>query len=160
MVSRKTYIFVVEPNAMRKIAVAAACINAGLPILKENDRFSGVRIVPRDLARFLEAAEEAQPMVVQCGVWALTDNMSGFDVTTRCSHRIDLATASRPSRRPMQPRPKAFWTNLVSEIACEPARTFCAGHFHIEHTHTSIPRLCGLHADCFAQTLSPGSLGT
>ena len=54
----------------------ASCINASLPIPKESDRFRGVSRVSENVRRFMEAAEGEEAMVVQAGVWALTDGYS------------------------------------------------------------------------------------
>ena len=58
-------------------------MNAEAPIPGERDRFYGVARVSDDLARFLEATTDVDPMVVQAGVWALTDGYSAQDVQSR-----------------------------------------------------------------------------
>jgi hypothetical protein len=80
MVTRQECTVTLYPTSTARVAIDAACINASLPIPKDKDRFYGVRRVSDDLARFLEATRDADPMVVQAGVWALTDNYSGHDV--------------------------------------------------------------------------------
>ena len=54
--------------------------DAGLAVPNERDGFNGVARVPGDVARFLEAARDAAPMVVQTGVWALTDRYTAQQV--------------------------------------------------------------------------------
>lgn len=76
MVTRRKYQFDLRPKGTEHIRVPAACINASLPIPKESDRFSGVSRVPTDVRRFMEAAEGEEAMVIQAGVWALTDGYS------------------------------------------------------------------------------------
>ena len=80
MVTREYYSVTLHPTSTQRVTIDAACINANLPIPGEQDRFYGVRRVSDDLARFLEASKRADPMTVQAGVWALTDNYSGSDV--------------------------------------------------------------------------------
>lgn len=80
MVTREQYSFTLYPTSTEQVAIDAACINANLPIPGERDRFYGVRRVSDELARFLEASKRADPMTVQAGVWALTDNYSGDTV--------------------------------------------------------------------------------
>jgi hypothetical protein len=83
MVTRETYTMTLYPTSTQQVSIEAACINANLPIPKEEDRFYGVRRVSVDLARFLEASKGVDPMTVQAGVWALTDNYSGSQVKNR-----------------------------------------------------------------------------
>lgn len=80
MVTRREYRFTLFPTATQNVAIDAACINAGRPIPTKKDRFHGVRRVSPDLVRFLDAAVGKDPMVIQAGVWALTDGYSGDDV--------------------------------------------------------------------------------
>jgi hypothetical protein len=76
MVTRRRYQFDLRAKGTEHIRVPASCINASLPIPKESDRFSGVSRVPTDVRRFMEAAEGEEAMVIQAGVWALTDGYS------------------------------------------------------------------------------------
>lgn len=80
MVTRREYTFTLYPTSVQNVAIDAACINADRPIPHKDNRFRGVRRVSDDLARFLEASTGADPMTVQAGIWALTDNYSGEDV--------------------------------------------------------------------------------
>ena len=76
MVTRRKYEFVLSPMEKRNITVPASCINASLPIPGDEDRFSGVAQVSDTLRRFMEAAEPEDAMVIQAGVWAITDGYS------------------------------------------------------------------------------------
>jgi hypothetical protein len=80
MVTRTTHRFWLNPCFTVQIQVPASCINAECPIPGERDRFRGVAKVKKDLIRFLEAAENEEPMVVQAGVWAITDRYTKADV--------------------------------------------------------------------------------
>jgi hypothetical protein len=80
MVTRVEYSLTLYPTSTARVTIEAACINANLPIPREQDRFYGVRRVSDELARFLEASRRADPMTVQAGVWALTDSYSGSDI--------------------------------------------------------------------------------
>lgn len=82
MVTRREYTFTLYPCSSERMRIDATCINANLPIPGARDRFYGVRRVSDDIARFLEAARSASPMVVQAGVWALTDGYTGDQVQT------------------------------------------------------------------------------
>jgi hypothetical protein len=76
MVTRRRYEFVLRPTGSECIRIPATCINASLPIPGSEDRFGGAARAPKDVCRFLEAAEGEDAMVVQAGVWALTDSYS------------------------------------------------------------------------------------
>jgi len=76
MVTRAKYQFELQPLDTKRISIPAACINASLRIPGAGDRFVGVARVPENVRRFLEAAEGEDAMVVQAGVWALTDGYS------------------------------------------------------------------------------------
>nr|VFJ57113.1 MAG: hypothetical protein BECKDK2373B_GA0170837_106319 [Candidatus Kentron sp. DK] len=80
MVTKSKYVFTLHPLDTENVKVSAACINASLPIPETTDRFYGVKKVSTNLARFLEASTHEDPMTVQAGVWALTDNYSGQQV--------------------------------------------------------------------------------
>ena len=83
MVSRRETTVTLAPRTTSSVSVEASCINAGLPIPEKRHRFRGVKRVPHDLVRFLEASAHADAMVVQAGVWALTDGYTAHDVQTR-----------------------------------------------------------------------------
>jgi hypothetical protein len=95
MVTRRAYNFKFGPNERKLVSIEATCINAGRPIPKSSDRFNGVAHAPVQVSRFIEAAEGADPMVIQTGVWALTDNYSAAQVR---SHLV--AQDRYGSRRP------------------------------------------------------------
>jgi hypothetical protein len=80
MVTRREYSVTLYPSSKQSVTIDASCINANLPIPGKEDRFHGVRRVSDDLVRFLESAKGVDPITVQAGVWALTDNYSGTDV--------------------------------------------------------------------------------
>lgn len=80
MVTRREYTVTLYPCATQNVSIDATCINAGLPIPGEKDRFYGVRRVSDDLARFLDAAQGVDPITIQAGVWALSDNYSADDI--------------------------------------------------------------------------------
>lgn len=80
MVTRTKYSFTLYPCATENVNIKDSCINAGLSIPTEKDRFYGVRKVNDDLSRFLEASQNCDPMVVQAGIWTLTDNYTGTQV--------------------------------------------------------------------------------
>src|SRR6185437_4671139 len=76
MVTRRKYQFELRPLSTERIRVPASCINASLPIPNEKDKFNGVSRVSDKVRRFMEAAEREDAMVIQAGVWALTDGYS------------------------------------------------------------------------------------
>ena len=76
MATSTEYAFTLDPCSIRRLCVDAVCINAALAIPGEKDRFKGVRRVSDDVARFLAASKGEDPMVVQAGVWTLTDQYS------------------------------------------------------------------------------------
>jgi HEAT repeat protein len=80
MATRRECRFNLPASASESMVIAATCINAGLAVPNERDEFSGIARVPDDVARFLEAAKNAGPMVVQAGVWALTDGYTARQV--------------------------------------------------------------------------------
>lgn len=83
MVTRKEHVFVVDSRGTRYVAVQAACINADRPIPAREDQFRGVKRVPPNVERFLRASDGYPPMVVQAGVWALTDRYSRRQIRER-----------------------------------------------------------------------------
>jgi hypothetical protein len=76
MVTRTEHRVTLPPCATQNVAINATCINADLPVPRGDARFRGVKRVPKDVARFLEASQRADPMAVQAGVWALTNHYS------------------------------------------------------------------------------------
>jgi len=73
MATTSEYAFTLYPCSTERIDIAAACINAERPIPGEKDKFHGVARVSDDVARFLVASGGEDPMVIQAGVWTLTD---------------------------------------------------------------------------------------
>lgn len=80
MVVRNQYSFKMEPYSVKYLSMNASCINATLPIPNSQNQFIGVRKVSNSVERFLNATQNSDPMVVQAGVWALTDNYSDWEV--------------------------------------------------------------------------------
>jgi hypothetical protein len=95
MVTRTDHRFRLRGTATETVYVPASCINAESPIPGEHDHFSGVAKVSDNLTRFLERAGREDPMVIQAGVWALTDNYSQYEV----QHKL-MARSSRGDTRP------------------------------------------------------------
>lgn len=83
MVTRRPCRFTLEPGGRHLMSIEASCLDAGRPIPGSADRFDGVRAAPAGVKRFVDAAQDADPMVVQAGVWALTDGYSASDVQRR-----------------------------------------------------------------------------
>jgi hypothetical protein len=83
MVARRSHTLSLEPRQLSFLRVEAACINAGRPVPRESHKFTGVKRVAPDVTRFLGASESSDPMVIQAGVWALTDQMTRADLKTR-----------------------------------------------------------------------------
>lgn len=83
MVTRRPCRFTLEPGGRHRVSIEATCLNAGRPIPGTADRFDGVRPAQAAVKRFVDAAQDADPMVVQAGVWALTDGYSASDVQRR-----------------------------------------------------------------------------
>jgi hypothetical protein len=74
----------------------AVCVNANRPIPKEKDRFSGVARVSESVARFLAAAASEDPMTIQAGVWALTDNYTRSAAINHLIARDSRGNTSHP----------------------------------------------------------------
>lgn len=80
MATTTEYAFTLLPCATEHLGIKAACINANRPIPGKNDQFYGVARVSDEVARFLEASKTEDSMVIQAGVWTLTDNYSRYDI--------------------------------------------------------------------------------
>jgi hypothetical protein len=80
MATTSEYTFTLYPCSTEQLGINATCINADRPIPGKEDRFYGVARVSEEVARFLEASKSEDPMVIQAGVWTLTDNYSRYDV--------------------------------------------------------------------------------
>jgi hypothetical protein len=61
----------------------AACLNAHLPVPRRGEKLSKIGLVDRDLKQFLDAAQHDDPMVIQAGVWALTDKLGPLAIQFR-----------------------------------------------------------------------------
>ena len=83
MVTRRQYSFNLSPSATETLSIDAACMNAELPIPGGSDRFTGVKSADHRLKRFLEASQHVNPMVVQAGVWVITDNYNRHMIQKR-----------------------------------------------------------------------------
>lgn len=80
MATTTDYTFTLYPCSSEQLGINAACINADRPIPGKGDRFYGVARVSDEVARFLEVSKSEDPMVIQAGVWTLTDKYSRYDV--------------------------------------------------------------------------------
>ncbi len=87
MVTRKEYLLKIKPNGTRFINVPATCINAGREIPSSKDSFRGVKKVPDHVKRFLKETDGCDPMIIQAGVWYLTDNLSREEIKSRLTTR-------------------------------------------------------------------------
>jgi len=106
MVIYGTNRFVLYRNETKRIVLPAACINATRPVPRDKDSFTSVAKANRALALFLERAGGQDPMVIQAGVWAITDDYSAAQiqrtlVTTVQGHKqpaISLAQIAAAKR--------------------------------------------------------------
>jgi len=96
MATTTEYTFTLYPCRTEHLGISAVCINANRPIPGKKDRFSGVARVSNEVARFLEASMNEDPMVIQAGVWTLTDNYSRYDVINHLISRDSLGNTSHP----------------------------------------------------------------
>ena len=96
MATTTEYTFTLYPCRTEHLGISAACINANRPIPGKNDRFYGVARVSDGVARFLEASKNQDPMVIQAGVWTLTDNYSRSDVINHLISKDRHGNTSHP----------------------------------------------------------------
>jgi len=96
MATTTEYRFTLYPCSTEHLIFNAVCINANRPIPGKGDRFYGVARVSDNVARFLEASKNEDPMVIQAGVWALTDNYSRYDVIHHLISRDNLGNTRHP----------------------------------------------------------------
>jgi len=96
MATTTEYTFTLYPCSTQHLNIRATCINANLPIPGKADRFCGVARVTDNVARFLEASKNEGPMVIQAGVWTLTDNLTRHDVINHLISRDNLGFTSHP----------------------------------------------------------------
>lgn len=83
MATTAKYTFTLLPCSVQNFKIEVVCINASKRIPGELESFEGVSKVSVDVARFLEAAGGENPMVIQAGVWTLTDNLGYWEVRER-----------------------------------------------------------------------------
>ncbi len=83
MLTRKEFVFKLEPLGTRFISVPASCINAERQIPGKTDTFRGVKRVSPSVERFLKGSENYGPMVIQAGVWALTNGYTRSQIKGR-----------------------------------------------------------------------------
>ncbi|MCB1144642.1 MAG: hypothetical protein KDK54_20475 [Leptospiraceae bacterium] len=95
MVVRRESSFKLYPMDNEKRTLQTSCINATLEIPREMNYFDGVRMTHPDLVRFLEKAEFKDPMTVQAGVWAISDDFTAFDIKNRLSSVDDYGNYSQ-----------------------------------------------------------------
>jgi ankyrin repeat protein len=88
--------FALNPCEKHHFEFGAVCINANKPIPGPSDRFSGIARVSDNVARFLQASKNEDPLVIQAGVWTLTDNCSRDDVMNRLISKDRQGKSSHP----------------------------------------------------------------
>jgi hypothetical protein len=96
MATTKEYTFTLWPCSTERLHISAACINANMPIPGKGARFKGVSKVSDNVARFLEASRGSDPMVIQAGVWTLTDNYSRYEVINHLITKDRYGSTSHP----------------------------------------------------------------
>jgi len=96
MVTTIDYSFTLHPCSSQYLEIKAACINADRPIPGKSDRFNGVARVSENISRFLEASRNKDPMVIQAGVWALTDNYSRTKIKNHLFSRDQYGNITYP----------------------------------------------------------------
>ncbi len=116
MAATAGYTIRLNPFCKVKFDVPAVCINANRPVPGNSDRFGGVSMVSDKVALFLkecqkthfsarefllcedtnEACEHAKAMVIQAGVWALTDNYSRHDIINHLILKDSRGNISHP----------------------------------------------------------------
>jgi hypothetical protein len=87
MAARRTCRFELGPSGAERVFVPATCINAGLAIPGDTDRFGGVRRTSASLRAFFDLAQNEDAMVVQAGAWAITDGYSKAQVQAHLRSR-------------------------------------------------------------------------
>lgn len=83
MAVRQETVFKLSPKGNRFINVPATCINAHREIPNKKNSFYGVKKVPEHIERFLKETDGGSPMMVQAGVWSLTDDMTHEQIKER-----------------------------------------------------------------------------
>lgn len=90
------YRFTLAPCETLHCGFDAVCINADRPIPASSDYFSGVARVSDTVARFLTASKDEHPMVIQAGVWTLTDQYSRYQIINHLISRDRFGNVSHP----------------------------------------------------------------
>jgi hypothetical protein len=83
MVNTREVVFRLKPQGSKFVAVQVACLNANLEIPGADDNFHGIGRARKDVTRFIEAARNESPMVLQAGIWALTDGLNRLQLKER-----------------------------------------------------------------------------
>jgi hypothetical protein len=83
MVTRIDTVTCVDAGETVTISIDSTCINAARPIPTGKDRFRGAAKASRKLILFLDSAQYEDSMVIQAGVWAITDNYSKKDIQSK-----------------------------------------------------------------------------
>jgi hypothetical protein len=104
--------FTLYPCATRHLGIDAVCINANRPIPSNSDKFQGIARVSDKVARFLEASRGEDPMVIQAGVWTLTDNYSRYDIINHLISRDSSGNTWHPIKHEHCDRAKAVLEEL------------------------------------------------
>lgn len=96
MATTSEYTFTLYPCGTERVGISAACINADRPIPGVKDKFHGVARVPDGVARFLAASRSEDPMVIQAGVWTLTDGYTREAVINHLIARDRYGNTTHP----------------------------------------------------------------
>ena len=83
MVVTKEAVFRLKPRGSKVLPVQVACLNAHKPIPTSNDGFGSVERAGDTVNRFLAAAKGERAMVIQAGVWAITDHLDHNELKAR-----------------------------------------------------------------------------
>jgi hypothetical protein len=114
--------YTITLNPLGKVGadIEAVCINANRPVPRNSDRFEGVSMVSDNVALFIkecqktyssssarggsslfdeilnESRQDEKAMVIQAGVWALTDRYSHHQIVNHLSLKDSRGNISRP----------------------------------------------------------------
>ncbi|NOX51308.1 MAG: hypothetical protein GXP16_12360 [Gammaproteobacteria bacterium] len=83
MVSTREVVFRLKPGGCKFFAVQVACLNAHREIPSEQDGFGRLKRADAEVAKFIEVACNEAPMVLQAGIWALTDGLNRSELRRR-----------------------------------------------------------------------------
>ena len=95
MVSRKEIRITVKPKSVEHVEVPVSCLNASRPIPTKDNLFSGVGRVSENLNKFITNTIKEDKMVIQAGIWAITDNYSEQDIIERLIARNNHGISNR-----------------------------------------------------------------